>query len=323
MRPATKPQGYQGVLFIGDPHLASRVPGFRKDDYPRVTLEKLRWTMDFARQENLLPVILGDLFDRPRDNANWLVGETLAILRGTEVYAIYGNHDCRENDLGDDDTVSILVKSGFLKLLGPDCPWRGLLGGQMAEVHGVCWGQKIPRDGYTQALLDDTVRFVVTHHDIHLPGYEEGRLRPFAIEGVAYVINGHIHRNLEDVLVGDTRWMTPGNISRISRSDANRSHKPSVLRALVTAQGVVFDRVEVPHAAFEEVFHKQVISEELESQESVFVRGLADLQARKTQSGAGLMEFLNTNLEEFEPEVAEEIRKLAAEVLEDPTLVRT
>ena len=32
---------YEGLLFVGDPHLASRVPGFRKDDYPRVALEKL------------------------------------------------------------------------------------------------------------------------------------------------------------------------------------------------------------------------------------------------------------------------------------------
>ena len=29
-----------GLLFIGDPHLASRVPGFRKDDYPRTILAK-------------------------------------------------------------------------------------------------------------------------------------------------------------------------------------------------------------------------------------------------------------------------------------------
>ena len=26
---------YRGILFIGDPHLASQVPGFRKDDFPQ------------------------------------------------------------------------------------------------------------------------------------------------------------------------------------------------------------------------------------------------------------------------------------------------
>jgi len=34
---------YAGLMFIGDPHLASRIPGFRKDDYPKVVLEKLDW----------------------------------------------------------------------------------------------------------------------------------------------------------------------------------------------------------------------------------------------------------------------------------------
>ena len=34
---------YKGLLFIVDPHLASRIPGFRKDNYPKTILAKLRW----------------------------------------------------------------------------------------------------------------------------------------------------------------------------------------------------------------------------------------------------------------------------------------
>ncbi len=64
---------YVGLLCIGDPHLASRVPGFRRDDYPNTVLNKLRWSLDYANQNALLPVLLGDLFHRPRDNANSLV----------------------------------------------------------------------------------------------------------------------------------------------------------------------------------------------------------------------------------------------------------
>ena len=36
-----------GILFIGDPHLASRAPGFRKDDYPRAILKKLQWSLGY------------------------------------------------------------------------------------------------------------------------------------------------------------------------------------------------------------------------------------------------------------------------------------
>jgi hypothetical protein len=50
---------------------------------------------------------------------------------------------------------------------------------------------------------------------------------------------------------------------------------------------------------------------------SAFVSGLAELEARRTQSGAGLMTFLEKNLEQFEEAVAAEIRTLAGEVTGD------
>ena len=45
--------------------------------------------------------------------------------------------------------------------------------------------------------------------------------------------------------------------------------------------------------------------------------GLAELQARRTQTGEGLVQFLETNLTQFEPDIAEEIRQLAREVMTD------
>jgi hypothetical protein len=57
---------YVGLLLIGDPHLEGRQPGFRKDDYPNVILDKLAWCLDYAAVNHLLPAILGDLFDKAR-----------------------------------------------------------------------------------------------------------------------------------------------------------------------------------------------------------------------------------------------------------------
>src|SRR5882757_4789520 len=106
----------KGLLFIGDPHLSSRAPGFRKDDYPATILEKLRWSLDYARENQLRPILLGDLFDFPRDNANWLIVRLLPLLED-ETLAIYGNHDCKENTLDENDTLSILVHANKIKLL--------------------------------------------------------------------------------------------------------------------------------------------------------------------------------------------------------------
>jgi hypothetical protein len=130
---------------------------------------------------------------------------------------------------------------------------------------------------------------------------------------VDLVVNGHIHRELGEVEVGATRWVTPGNISRRSRSDAVRDHVPSVLRLDVQGD-YELTRVTVPHAPFDEVFHPLVAEEEADTSASAFVSGLAELQARRTQSGAGLISFLDQNLDQFEEAVAAEIRSLAEEI---------
>ena len=83
---------YAGLLCIGDPHLANNAPGFRKDDYPQAILDKLAWSFNYAKENALLPTILGDLFHLPRDNNNRLLVQVLELFEGT-VLGITGNHD--------------------------------------------------------------------------------------------------------------------------------------------------------------------------------------------------------------------------------------
>lgn len=304
---------YVGLLLIGDPHLEGRLPGFRKDDYPTVILEKLAWCIDYARQNRLLPAILGDLFDKPRDNPNWMLVKLLEILQG-EILALYGNHDVHYNpELTDDDSLSLLVKAGRLRLLEPDSPWRGSMNGRPVMVGGSSYRQAIPKQ--VEAVPGSFVVWL-THHDILIPGYDEGRIRPREIQGIELLINGHIHRRLDEVKAGQTRWLTPGNISRRARSDVTREHIPSVLRIDVTAESYDLSYVEVPHRPFDEVFHAAIIEAAAEQGPSAFVTGLAELQARRTASGAGLREFLDHNLTQFESPVAQEIQRLFSEVIQ-------
>ena len=311
------PEAYQGVLLIGDPHVEGRVPGFRRDDYPRVVLEKIKWCLQTAQEQNLLPVILGDLFHVPRDNQNWLLCELLTLFE-TPVYGIYGNHDCRENQLNEHDTLSILIQAGRYRLLSTENPWRGTMAGRPVIVGGTSWGHKLPKADAFEHETDSPLIVWVTHHDLHVPGYEEqGHLRPYEITGVEYVVNGHIHRRLEDVQKGQTTWVTPGNIIRRSRSDATRAHIPSVLKLEATADGWRRSQVEIPHAAFDEVFHPEMEDKTEEGVPSAFISGLAELQSRRTDTGAGLKLFLEKNLPQLETTVAAEIQKLADEVSRD------
>ena len=116
-------RGYRGILCIGDPHLCTWTPGYRKDDYTQVILAKLRWSLDYARQYQLLPVLLGDLFHVPRNNANWLVIQLMALLEG-EILTLVGNHDLSENLLSDHDTLQLLLAAGRMRRLDQH-PWIG------------------------------------------------------------------------------------------------------------------------------------------------------------------------------------------------------
>jgi hypothetical protein len=310
---------YQGILTIGDPHLESRIPGFRKDDYPRVVLDKLAWCLGYAREHHLLPVLLGDFFHLPRDNANWLLGEIMVLFhRG--VIGIYGNHDVRQNELTEDDSLDVLVKAGKYQLLDEKRPWQGEMNDQPVVIGGTSWGKTLPmRFDFDCNQGASPLVFWMAHHDVKVPGYEDqGRFDPREIPGVHVVVNGHIHRRLEDVQIGTTLWITPGNIARRTRSDATRRHVPSVLRIDIDTTGWSYQHVEVPHKPFKEVFHEAVMPDLAmsgdETVDSAFVAGLAELLARKTEAAAGLMAFLELNLGQFEEAVAQEIMKLAKEV---------
>jgi predicted phosphodiesterase len=308
---------FTGILFIGDPHLASRVPGFRKDDYPNSILAKVAWCLEYAREHRLLPALLGDLFHQPRDNSNWLLGEFLAMLGRQLVIGVYGNHDCREDHVTDNDSLSVIVKSGLLQLVNENHPWFGTMTGRTVVIGGTSWGKMLPRsfrmDG--RATSEHPIVFWMAHHDVRIPGYEDqGRFDPYEIDGVDVVINGHIHRPLHDVRAGRTLWITPGNIARVARSDITRQHLPAALK--ITFQDGEWQRqaVTIPHQPFADVFHPEMQTMVAETTASAFVQGLAELQARRTEAAAGLKQFLELNQEKFEPQVRAEIWELYKEI---------
>lgn len=306
---------YTGILLIGDPHLSSRNPGFRKDDYPAAILEKLRWSLGLARREDLLPVLLGDLFHWPRDNANWLLTEVLHLLAGSEVLAVTGNHDTTERTLKEDDSLSIIAAAGRLRLLDQSGPWIGTIGDVPVVIGGTAWSDPLP-DGYTEAPEGAQVLWV-THHNVGFPGVEEDWLRPAEIPGIDMVINGHIHRPLPEQVKGRTRWINPGNIARVQRADAVREAVPAVTRLQWRDGAWEPERIPVPFADFEEVFHLDPVTDSLPVDSSAFIQGLESLRQLKTEGGAGLLEFLEANLSQFDPDVAEEIQSLAQEVCQD------
>jgi len=86
-----------------------------------------------------------------------------------------------------------------------------------------------------------------------------------------------------------------------------------VLKINITTKHWTSEFVEVPHAPFEDVFYLQDFSKKIEIDESIFIKGLADLESIKT-TGAGLINFIEATKESFRPEVIEDIYVLLEEV---------
>ena len=112
-----------------------------------------------------------------------------------------------------------------------------------------------------------------------------------------------------------TKWLNPGNIARVERSEDCRQHSPAVLRIDISADCWQPQRMPIPYEPFDDVFHERLNDDENSLDESVFVKGLEELQSVKTTGGEGLQEFLEKNLGQFSDLVAKEIRCLAEEVL--------
>lgn len=318
LKPVIPKREFKGLLVIGDPHIEGRQPGFRKDDFPKVILEKIRWCLEYCAKNQLLPVFLGDIFDKPRDNQTWLICELIDMMRAWPAIGIFGNHDCRETELNEHDSLSLLIKSRCFALMSPKRAWTGTINGRQVIVGGSSYRQEIPKSFAVNPKSNPTsqppIVIWLTHHDIDFAGYDSGRFAAHEIENVDLLINGHIHRRLPSIQAGKTTWMNPGNISRRSRSEANKLHVPRALKITFDQSGYQTADVEIPHQKFDEIFHEIEGPEIGPDNKSPFVTSMRELLARRTESGAGLHEFLKQNCGQFKPRVADYIQCLADEV---------
>lgn len=333
------PEALRGILCIGDPHICSWAPGYRKDDYTKAIFAKLRWALDYARTESLLPILLGDLFHVPRENHNALIVQLMSLLN-PPVYAVVGNHDRSETLLSEHDSLAVLVSAGRVRRLSDQVEVFDI-GGVRVGIGGTDHGQPFP-DAIDREKLG-VPRWVIwiTHHDLPFVvappaaapargevakswGWAQSlKVRPTLsdmvrpeLAGVDLVVNGHVHAQAADTVRGSTIWCNPGSIARVSRAQDVKNHVPGVLRVDVSDAQMTRTHIEVPHRPFDEIFHPIDESPRYERGESGFITSLQSMQKFKTADGQGLCRLIESNLDRFSNErVKIEIQKLLQEVL--------
>ena len=217
--------GFSGFCFIGDPHLASHRPGRRIDDYPSVILGKLKQAAEVCAKQNLVPVILGDLFHKNRENNLPLLSGVLDAARAFPMTPIIleGNHDKAETRLTEQDALFLLSRLGVFSLVDKSGRVADFdFNGQAVSLWAAPYGSPIPD------ALEDTggVNVLITHHDLSFPGAYPGAALLKEIEHCSMLVNGHMHKYSEPRTLGQTKCHNPGNIARLSIDCAE--HVPSV-----------------------------------------------------------------------------------------------
>lgn len=109
-----------------DIHIMGRTPKYRKDDFLKTALEKIKWVQDYAESVGATAILCtGDLFDRA-DTAYSVLNDVMPVLQSSKVpwISIIGNHD----EYGyNPETISrtpmgTLFSSGILKYVSYENP---------------------------------------------------------------------------------------------------------------------------------------------------------------------------------------------------------
>ncbi len=218
-----------GILWIGDPHLFSKKPGRRLDQsFLNTVLDKLDQALVIARNKKYQVVILGDLFERSQDNDLVMLSRLFRLLRqhnrrgGYVPLVLTGNHDLRDVVLSENTALSVVAESGLADVFA-QCEVR--IVPDVAILVAIPYGfsADIFLKGDGKKLLENAKKthpnlpvIAVTHGDYAFTGAYPGACELTPLQGVDGVVNGHMHKTAEDVLVKNTLWMNPGNITRMS-----------------------------------------------------------------------------------------------------------
>ncbi len=248
-----------GVLLLCDPHIALDPPFERGPGYKEQCFNKLRAFFGFAIERNLLPVFLGDMFHWPGEVPDFFYDEVCELFVShsgpLKPRALIGNHDISWAMLDYAPPLERMARNGLVILMkhsGPQlrvrCRGASLLLGGSPNLTTV-------PDVYDK--LGDEVVLWCTHHNFRFPGFPERRRPLREIPGVDWVVNAHLHKPQEMVIMGQTRWLNPGGMMRVKCRQYNVTRKPKVVYWTPDCQQTGSLHVfELPHLPFSQIMPK-------------------------------------------------------------------
>jgi Txe/YoeB family toxin of Txe-Axe toxin-antitoxin module len=228
---------YNGLLFVGDPHLWSLSPGTRVDidmSFADVVLDKISQAIDIALEHNLFLVFLGDLFDDDEEKDNLIMVKLMKLLKRLPEapVTILGNHEKKEIKLTDDVALSVIKEAGLIDVIEKTEVYAKFefKNGKSVYLGGTPYGMPIPVDVKPYFKKKDAEEnqdvIWITHHDLAFGEDYPGAQHLREVQNCFMLINGHNHVTKEPMQIGVTKCYNPGNITRMTTADIN--HIPRV-----------------------------------------------------------------------------------------------
>ena len=208
------------LLYFTDPHLTTRIPRSRTDDYPQAILAKLREVFEVAQGRGADVVLCGgDLFDTPRVSPR-LAGELAAMLRALPVpfYVVLGNHDTfgQNPETWPQTELGILVRAGLVRLLDRE----RVIEQDGLRIEGQPYFPGIDDDAVSYRMGGDRALRILAAHGMLVPSAPEGMAHTPVVsigrpeEGWPHLILvGHYHPGFVEKQSGSL-VLNPGALAR-------------------------------------------------------------------------------------------------------------
>lgn len=278
------------IAFVGDPHLSSKTPSSRTDDYALTTIDKLDKLLNLCKKEKITHVVmLGDLFNTPTDTLLYVnrVMQKFKEFERNNIYlfSILGNHSVSnmKHENKDKSSEGLIYTSKLVRELQYE-PFTSP-SGYSVGLYGYHYSQPIglPSKG-------DKINICVAHKGYN-ENYEGSLTKTSCLElGYNIYALGHFHQPYD--FLRDTNYLVvrPGRFMRNTADTFNMTNSINIDivhfqgtedRPLLTTQRLTLDVED-----YSKIFSTKVLTKSIDNE-----RYLSSLTGRVHE----LMEKMDMN----------------------------
>jgi DNA repair exonuclease SbcCD nuclease subunit len=293
------------IIAAGDLHIRERRPENRIDsDYVLTQFDKIRWVLEFARKNDAILLLPGDIFDSPTQS-NLMLQICIRMFfdySQVSVGAVYGQHDMRYHSSNYENTA-LAVLAAAKVLFDMETPqW---FENTTVIVYGCSFGQEIPKittKGFNILLIHkmiiDSDKLWAGQEDFE---YAQNFLRKNKFD---LIISGDNHQCF-DAHVDGKHLFNCGSLMRNTTAQLN--HIPRVV--LFDTNTKKYEIVPIPVKPISEVFDLSKIEEKKKKEEQfeAFVKGLTESKDISLNFQDRLLSYIKEN------EISDEIKNIIME----------